>query len=91
MKNISQITTIMARMSELLRAGDEAEWAERFDHYRLSLPGDTTYVLAKIVGLYGGMGSLTDIVLYRNGQPLINENDELADLRTKLYELCVGA
>lgn len=35
------------------------------------------------------MGSLTDIVLYCNGQPLIDENNEFAELRTRLYELCM--
>lgn len=91
MKNISQITVVMARISQLLRAGNEEEWAERIDQYRLELPGDSSYVLSKIIRLYGGMGSLADIVLYRNGQPLISENNEFSDLRTHLYELCMGA
>lgn len=38
--------------------------------------------------MYGGMGSLNDIVLYKNGQPLIAENDEFDALRTELYNLC---
>lgn len=91
MNNISKIIAIMIRMSELLRSGNEEEWAERIDQYRLELPSDTTYVLSKIIRLYGGMGSLTDIVLYRNGQPLISENNDFSDLRTRLYELCIGA
>jgi hypothetical protein len=36
--------------------------------------------------LYGGMGSFNDIVLHKNGIPLIRENDELDDLRHKLYK-----
>jgi hypothetical protein len=35
------------------------------------------------------MGSLTDIVLYYDDQPLIDENNEFAELRTRLYELCM--
>ncbi|MDZ3994866.1 DUF6966 domain-containing protein [Pseudomonas sp. Teo4] len=91
MENISQIIQIMARLSELLRLGNEDEWVTRVDQYRMELPKDSSHVLSKILRLYGGMGSLTDIVLYRNGQPLISENNELAELRTKLYELCMVA
>ncbi|WP_152645402.1 DUF6966 domain-containing protein [Pseudomonas sp. 10-1B] len=91
MKNISQITQIMARLSELLRLGSEDEWAARVDQCRMELPSDSSHVLSKILRLFGGMGSLTDVVLYRNGQPLLSENNELAELRTKLYELCMVA
>ncbi|GLO49147.1 hypothetical protein D3C76_658740 [compost metagenome] len=91
MKNISQIIQTMVRISELLRLGNEDEWATRVDQYRKELPNDSSHILSKILRLYGGMGSLSDVVLYRNGQPLISENNELAELRTKLYELCMSA
>jgi hypothetical protein len=35
-----------------------------------------------------GMGSLNDLILYRNGTLLVNENNELDALRSQLYELC---
>ncbi|NWC93016.1 MULTISPECIES: DUF6966 domain-containing protein [unclassified Pseudomonas] len=91
MKNLTKIMEIMNRISELLRVSDEDEWALRIDEYRIELPKDTTYVLSKIAALYGGMGSLNDIVLYRNGQPMIAENNELHKLRSELHERCVGA
>ncbi|WP_262121219.1 DUF6966 domain-containing protein [Serratia ficaria] len=90
MKNITQIMEIMRRISELLRLGGIDEWAIRIDEYRIELPKDTTYVLSKIAALYGGMGSLNDIVLYRNGQPMIAENNELDKLLSELHERCVG-
>lgn len=88
MQKILEITTSMSRISELLRAGGEENWAARIERYRLALPGDTLETLSKIAVLYGGMGSLSDIVLYRNGQPLLSENDELHELRSKLFTLC---
>jgi hypothetical protein len=38
--------------------------------------------------MYGEEGSLNDVVLHRDGQPLGKENDELDALRTQLLELC---
>lgn len=78
----------MSRISELLRAGGEEDWAARVDRYRLALPGDPLETLSKIAVLYGGMGSFNDIVLYRKGQLLFSENDELHALRSQLFRLC---
>ncbi len=39
------------------------------------------------LSFYGGMGSLNDLVLYRNGKVLMDENDELAQLRRDLFNL----
>jgi hypothetical protein len=87
--NTIPINTIMTRMSALLRAGNKYEWAERLDQYRADLAHGYDFALSQIIELYGGMGSLTDIVLYCDGQPLIDENNEFAELRTRLYELCM--
>lgn len=89
MTNSSPICAIMTRMSALLRAGNKYEWAERLDQYRADLPHCYDFALSQIIGLYGGMGSLTDIVLYCDEQPLIDENNEFAELRTQLYGLCM--
>ena len=42
-----------------------------------------------IRSMYGGMGSLNDVVLYRNGQPLIEENIAFSALKSELFDLCV--
>jgi hypothetical protein len=44
--------------------------------------------ISKILSIFGGVGSFGDVILYRDGQPLIAENDELYHLRTALYALC---
>ncbi|WP_371926006.1 DUF6966 domain-containing protein [Pseudomonas sp. PB101] len=91
MKNITEITAILERISELLRIGGKNEWAERIDQYRLELPGDTAYTISKIITLYGGLGSINDIILYNNGQPMIQENNELDLLLSKLHDRCMGS
>lgn len=90
MENLAEITTLMTRLSQLLSLGGREDWAASVDAFRAQLPRDTAYTLSRIVALYGGMGSINDIALYRNGQPLIAENNELAALRSVLYERCVG-
>jgi hypothetical protein len=87
MTNTTPISAIMIRISELLSSGNQKAWTDRLDEYRAALPHDYDFALSQTVGLYGRIGSLTDIVLYRNVQPLTDENDELAKLRTRLFEL----
>ncbi len=47
-------------------------------------PDDTKHIF---LNLYGEMGSLNDLVLYRNGKVLMSENDELDQLRRDLFNL----
>lgn len=89
MKNIQRIETVLARMAELLRAGERYDWANAFDKLREQFAIDPVNTVSKIRGSYGGMGSLNDIVLHKNGQPLTTENDEFDALSTELYNLCL--
>jgi len=41
-----------------------------------------------ILSLYGGMGSLNDLVLYIEGVPDVKINDEFDVLRAAVYDLC---
>ncbi len=91
MKNIAEVTAIMERISQLMRLGGREEWAILIDQYRSELARDTAEALSKIATLYGGMGSINDIVLYGDGQPLVRENNELDALLSRLYNLCVGS
>jgi len=88
MKNIQKIETILARMAELLRIGEDYDWANAFEKLREQIATDPDEAAYRIRISYGGMGSLNDIVLHRNGQPLTTENDEFDALRMELYNLC---
>lgn len=41
-----------------------------------------------IKSMLGGAGSLSDVVLYREGKLLVDENNQLYDLLNKLYDEC---
>ena len=75
-------------MAELFRVGDMNDWANIFEKLDNEVVYDSDITIAKILSMYGGMGSLNDIVLHKNKQPLIEENNEFDVLSSKLYELC---
>lgn len=88
MKKLYDIQIILARMIELLRVGSFNDWAVALEKIKGEFEVDPEYSSLKLLSMYGGMGSLNDIVLYQEGQPLALENNELDSLRAKLYELC---
>jgi hypothetical protein len=88
MMNIQKIESVLSRMRDLLIAGAISDWASALDGCRSDLSVDPVSVRSRILAMYGGMGSLNDLVLYRNGQPMVRENNELDALRSELYSLC---
>ena len=77
----------MQRMATLLELGGYAEWSASIykmaEKYTID-PDGTKHTFRNF---YGGMGSLNDLVLYRNGKVLMSENDELDQLRNDLFNL----
>ncbi|WP_375233670.1 hypothetical protein [Pseudomonas syringae group genomosp. 3] len=43
------------------------------------------------MSLYGGSGSISDIILYDNGRVLFEENNTFHELLSEIYDLCSGA
>ena len=62
-------------------------WAAALERHRASLARDMTGTATEIRDMFDGMGSLNDIVLFRDGLLLHQENDEFNSLRSRLYEL----
>ena len=88
MKKNSSIEGGLERMIELLRGGSADDWALSLENIKVAFEMDPKSSSLKLLSLYGGMGSLNDVVLYKDGQPLVVENDELDTLRLELYNLC---
>lgn len=91
MKRVDEVQKVLRQMAGLLRFGEAVDWAEALENFERDLSSDPERVLAQILRLYGGMGSLNDIVLYRRGQLLGPENNELDALRLRLHSLCGGS
>jgi hypothetical protein len=90
MINVQELELVLARMAELLRLGSHGDWANALEKHRRALSTDSTATASGILRMFGGMGSLNDVVLYKDGQPMANENSELAALGSRLYDLCRG-
>lgn len=85
-----RIEDTMARLSAVLRKAAQTRWADLIDSIRQELAEDPDQAISRTLRLYGGAGSLNDVVLYRDGQPLFQENQELDALRTRLFDLVHG-
>lgn len=85
---IQDIQATLARMAELLRVGGIDDWAAALETLGNEMAIDQVRTSGKILSMYGGMGSLNDLILYKDGQPLVKENVELDSLRVKLHTLC---
>ena len=84
MKN--EIRETVIGIANILASNDESSWAKTFE--KLGSEIDTNYEssLHSLKGLYGGMGSFNDVILHKNGMPLIRENGDLDEVRHKLYK-----
>ncbi|WP_426114287.1 DUF6966 domain-containing protein [Massilia sp. PWRC2] len=88
MTHCEEMQTVILRISELFRTAQLNNWHEVFIKFAKEVKTNPQLTRSQIISLFGGVGSLNDIILYINGQPLINENNELDELRSKLYLLC---
>lgn len=84
MKN--EIKKTVIDIANVLSSNDEDSWAKTFEKLSSELDFDCESSIFSLRKLYGGMGSFNDIVLHKDGIPLIRENDELDELRHTLYK-----
>jgi hypothetical protein len=86
--DLKRFQEVVARMGELLRLGGKSSWASALQRLKDEAPSDPVGVRSKTLSMFGGMGSLNDIVLYSSGTLLLAENNEFDQLRRELYSLC---
>jgi hypothetical protein len=83
--NHQRLKQLLSQMSELLCKCQRPEWADRLDECNAKLDADAQAAVSDLRALYGGVGSINDIVLYRDMQPLILENQAFDALREELF------
>lgn len=88
MSMIGRVPLILKRMSELAQRGNSSNVGASLERAAARFERDYKEGASAIVGMYGGMGSLNDVILYEGNKPLFDENEEFDTLRTELYELC---
>ena len=88
MNKPDDIYPTLKNMILLLRTENLEDWAETLEAISLDPSQSKKSLSTKILSMYGGAGSLNDIVFYREGQSLIDKNNEFDKLRSHLYVLC---
>ena len=88
-KRSQEVRDVLSQMIVLLNHGGASEWARALEIQARDLSSDPDLVVSKILSMYSGMGSLNDVVLYKDGRILKDENDNLDGLRERLYQLCL--
>jgi hypothetical protein len=77
----------LLRQIETLLRNDGDPWADRIGQCAEEVGRRDAYGAKRFLGYLGGMGSLNDVVLMRNGRPLQIENDRLHELIQRASEL----
>lgn len=67
--------------------GFNDEWASKIRKAADEVASSDAHGLRRFLGFFGGMGSLNDLVLSRDGKPLGWENVQLAALTRKAWHL----
>jgi hypothetical protein len=88
--NSDRLIEVLTRLAELARLGGEGEAAASLARTADRARTDPVDAAQAATRMFGGMGSLNDIILYRDGQPLAAENREFDALRTELHELSLA-
>jgi hypothetical protein len=95
-ENINLIIKILKQIASVLHECDDKNWLPAFRKFIDQLSNnpkneDKLIVLREIMGMYGGMGSFNDLVLFDKGKVCYKENKLLDELRKALYEQCKSA
>lgn len=82
---------ILQQLVILLTKNKESNWSISLQSLILDLKYSSTeaeknIIKSQIRGIFGGMGSFSDLVLFKDGEILIDENNELDLLRRELYK-----
>jgi hypothetical protein len=87
--DVQALLESMRALQGHLEATDDF-WAGHVRRAADEVANSDAHGLARFLGFFGGMGSLDDLVLHRDGTPLGWENVQLAALRRKAWDLAYG-
>ena len=86
---------MLVEIEEVLDADGETNWIQSIRKSKVFLSNSDFYGIEKLLGLYGGMSSFSDLVIGQNGisgkfawkENAKEENEKLDVLRSRAYEL----
>ena len=81
------LESIIEKLIALFEEFDLKNWEKAYSDMLLCLKEDPEYAKYQLRINFGGMWSFNDLILHRDGVPLIEENDYLNELRKQLYAI----
>src|ERR1700744_5807008 len=89
MKLHSDVQALLISMRELedFLSGENQFWAGQVRRAADEVANSDSHGLQRFLGLFGGMGSLNDLVLYREASLMAAENERLDFLRERAWML----
>ena len=89
MTSVSEFQSVVDRIADLLLESGLVNKAHALRRISDMASRDIAEAAESAKSLYGGSGSLSDIVLYAGNRPLVAENNELDGLRQVLHRMCM--
>jgi hypothetical protein len=75
-------------MADLLTEYGEQSWGSALGRLAQEYADDPTGIARKVLAFFGGMGSLNDLVLHRDGNMARGASETLDGLRREVYDAC---
>jgi hypothetical protein len=91
MTGLDKITALIDRIIVLMMSVGETDWLKSLESLRrrcdmVCSEKEKRGLLGDILGMYGGMGGFSDLVLFKGDKVLFAENEELDCLRRQLFD-----
>ena len=89
----SQLIDRLEVLAEILSTYEETHWLHQIELSIQSLKENNFGGISRLLGLFGGMGSLNDLTIHPlNGHKILDDeiddiNDQLRDLLSNIYDL----
>jgi hypothetical protein len=85
--DVKALAEAMRLLEMHLRQHDAPFWADHIAQCLGWIENSDAYGLSRFLALFGGMGSLNDLVLQRGDDFLSAENDQLQEMLGRTYEM----
>jgi len=85
--DVQALSDAMHEVERFLREHEQTYWADEVARSRYAVDQSDAYGLRSFLALFGGMGSLNDLVLSRDQVALQAENDQLHELTARAWKI----
>ncbi|WP_425275412.1 DUF6966 domain-containing protein [Sphingomonas aurantiaca] len=84
--DVARLAETLEAMTTLLKLHGDNRWAEQVERCRSSIAQSDYHGVDRFFCLYGGMGSLNDVILQSGGVTPAEDNERFDALRTDAWK-----